>query len=110
MVTVGGNTVVIDIMPSSRRGEGLGYYGLANNIAMSIGPMTGLFLHDAGIGYTWIFCASLGSCLAGFCCATLVKTPYKPPVKRDPISSLFFSKYPGLRAGLILITYKYSIK
>ena len=24
-VTVGGNTVVIDIMPSSRRGEGLGY-------------------------------------------------------------------------------------
>lgn len=32
MVTVGGNTVVIDIMPSSRRGEGLGYYGLSNNI------------------------------------------------------------------------------
>lgn len=44
-VTVGGNTVVVDIMPSSRRGEGLGYYGLANNIAMSVGPMTGLFLH-----------------------------------------------------------------
>ena len=37
MVTVGGNTVVIDIMPSSRRGEGLGYYGLTNNTAMSIG-------------------------------------------------------------------------
>ena len=48
MVTVGGNTVVIDIMPSSRRGEGLGYYGLTNNIAMSIGPMFGLFLHDGG--------------------------------------------------------------
>ena len=29
-VTVSGNTVVIDIMPSSRRGEGIGYYGLAN--------------------------------------------------------------------------------
>ena len=39
MVTVGGNTLVIDIMPSSRRGEGLGYYGLTNNLAMSIGPM-----------------------------------------------------------------------
>ena len=38
-VTVAGNTIVIDIMPSSRRGEGLGYYGLANNIAMSLGPM-----------------------------------------------------------------------
>ena len=59
MVTVGGNTVVIDIMPSSRRGEGLGYYGLANNIAMSIGPMVGLFMHDAGVSYTWIFTSSL---------------------------------------------------
>ena len=52
MVTVSGNTSVSDIMPSSRRGEGLGYYGLANNIAMSIGPMTGLFLHDACLLYT----------------------------------------------------------
>lgn len=66
MVTVGGNTVVIDIMPSSRRGEGLGYYGLSNNIAMAVGPMSGLFLHDAGMSYTTIFCCSLGSCIAGF--------------------------------------------
>lgn len=41
-VTVAGNTVVIDIMPSSRRGEGIGYYGLANNIAMSV-PDGGTF-------------------------------------------------------------------
>ncbi len=111
MVTVGGNTVVIDIMPSSRRGEGLGYYGLANNIAMSIGPMTGLFLHDAGIGYTWIFCASLGSCLAGFCCATLVKTPYKPPVKRNPISLDRFILIKGLPAGasLLLLSIPYGM-
>lgn len=103
MVTVGGNTVVIDIMPSSRRGEGLGYYGLANNIAMSIGPMAGLFLHDAGIGYTWIFCTSLGSCLAGFLCALLVKTPYKPPVKREPISLDRFILLKGLPAGISLL-------
>ena len=111
MVTVGGNTVVIDIMPSSRRGEGLGYYGLANNIAMSIGPMTGLFLHDADIGYTWIFCASLGSCLAGFCCASLVKTPYKPPVKRDPISLDRFILLKGLPAGasLLLLSIPYGM-
>ena len=87
MVTVGGNTVVIDIMPSSRRGEGLGYYGLSNNIAMAVGPMSGLFLHDAGMSYTTIFCCSLGSCIAGFICASLVKTPYKPPVRREPISA-----------------------
>ena len=103
MVTVSGNTIVIDIMPSSRRGEGLGYYGLANNIAMSIGPMTGLFLHDAGADYTLIFCCSLGSCLIGFLCASLVKTTYKPPVKREPISLDRFILLKGIPAGLSLL-------
>ncbi len=103
MVTVSGNTVVIDIMPSSRRGEGLGYYGLANNIAMSIGPMTGLFLHDAGVDYTFIFCCSLGSCLTGFLCASLVKTTYKPPVKQEPVSLDRFILLKGLPAGFSLL-------
>ncbi|WP_347915637.1 MFS transporter, partial [Bacteroides fragilis] len=98
-----GNTIVIDIMPSSRRGEGLGYYGLANNIAMSIGPMTGLFLHDAGADYTLIFCCSLGSCLIGFLCASLVKTTYKPPVKREPISLDRFILLKGIPAGFSLL-------
>ena len=103
MVTVGGNTVVIDIMPSSRRGEGLGYYGLSNNIAMAVGPMSGLFLHDAGVSYTTIFCCSLGSCIAGFICASLVKTPYKPPVKREPISLDRFILLKGIPAGISLL-------
>lgn len=102
-VTVGGNTIVIDIMPSSRRGEGLGYYGLANNTAMSIGPMVGLFMHDAGVGYPLIFCCSLGSCLLGMFCALLVKTPYKPSVKRDPISLDRFILIKGLPAGFSLL-------
>lgn len=103
MVTVGGNTIVIDIMPSSRRGEGLGYYGLANNIAMSIGPMTGLFLHDAGFSYTIVFSASLTSCLLGFLCASLVKTPYKPPVKHEPLSFDRFILLKGIPAGISLL-------
>ena len=103
MVTVGGNTVVIDIMPSSRPGEGLGYYGLSNNIAMAVGPMSGLFLHDAGMSYTTIFCCSLGSCIAGFICASLVKTPYKPPVKREPISLDRFILLKGIPAGISLL-------
>lgn len=102
-VTVGGNTIVIDIMPSSRRGEGLGYYGLANNIAMSIGPMVGLFMHDANVSYPVIFCCSLCSCLAGFLCASLVKTPFKPPIKRPPVSLDRFILLKGLPAGFSLL-------
>lgn len=103
MVTVSGNTIVIDIMPSSRRGEGLGYYGLANNMAMSIGPMTGLFMHDAGVGYTLIFGSSLLAGIIGLTCAWLVKTPYKPSVKREPISLDRFILLKGIPAGISLL-------
>ena len=103
MVTVGGNTLVIDIMPSSRRGEGLGYYGLTNNIAMSIGPMFGLFLHSGGASYTTIFSYALGSCVIGFIAAWTVRTPYKAPVKRAPISLDRFILLKGLPAGFTLL-------
>lgn len=102
-VTVSGNTVVIDIMPSSRRGEGLGYYGLTNNMAMSFGPMTGLFMHDAGVGYTVIFSCALAAGIIGFIFASFVKTPYKPPVRREPISLDRFILIKGLPAGFSLL-------
>ena len=101
-VTVSGNTVVIDIMPSSRRGEGLGYYGLSNNIAMSVGPMVGLFLHDF-YSFQVIFSWALISCSLGLIMATLVKTPVKQPIKREPISLDRFILLKGLPAGLDLL-------
>lgn len=103
MVTVGGNTVVIDIMPSLRRGEGLGYYGLSNNLAMSIGPMFGLFLHNGGASYITIFSYALIACALGFFIANFVKTPYKPPVKREPISLDRFFLLKGIPAGFSLL-------
>ena len=103
MVTVSSNTIVIDIMPSSRRGEGLGYYGLSNNIAMSIGPMTGLFLHDSGMDYPYIFCIATAVCLCGFLSASTVKTPYKPCIKRSALSLDRFILLKGLPAGFCLL-------
>ncbi len=102
MVSVAGNTIVIDILPSSRRGEGLGYYGLANNIAMSFGPMTGLFMHGR-CSYPFIFSCSLASGCLGLLMASLVRTPYKQPVKREPISLDRFFLVKGLPAGISLL-------
>ena len=103
MVTVGGNTLVIDIMPSSRRGEGLGYYGLTNNLAMSVGPMFGLFLHNAGVSYSTVFTYALGAGVLGMLSASMVKTSYRPPVKREPISLDRFILIKGLPGGLSLL-------
>ncbi len=102
MVSVAGNTLVIDIMPSSRRGEGLGYYGLANNIAMSFGPMTGLFMHTV-YSYETIFTCSLLSGSLGMLMASLVKAPRKPPVKREPLSWDRFLLLKGIPAGISLL-------
>lgn len=102
-VTVGGNTLVIDITPSSRRGEALGYYGLTNNTAMSIGPMTGLFLHDAHVSYELIFTVGLSACALGLLMAFLVKAPQKAPVKRPPISLDRFILLKGIPASIALL-------
>jgi len=102
MVTVAGNTVVVDIMPAERRGEGLGYYGLTNNTAMSIGPMVGLFLHDL-ISYEWIFALSLATAGIGLFLASCVKAPAKPKTQRPVLSLDRFILMKGLRAGLALL-------
>lgn len=63
----------------------MGYYGLANNIAMSFGPMTGLFMHTT-CSYEAIFACSFISGSLGIVMASLVKVPRKPPVRREPVS------------------------
>lgn len=104
MVTVAGNTLVIDITPSSRRGEAIGYYGLMNNTAMSFGPMVGLFMHDF-YSFETIFMCSLISGSAGFIMACLIKTPAREPVPREPISLDRFILLKGIRAGVSLLLF-----
>ncbi len=101
-VTVGGNTLVIDITPSQRRGTALGFYGLTNNIAMSIGPMAGLLLHDHQVSFEAIFCCGLGSCIAGLLAASAVKAPVKQTIKRPPISLDRFFLIKGIPASIAL--------
>ena len=43
-LTVANSTMAIDVLPSSRRNEGIGYYGLSNNLAMAIAPTIAIYL------------------------------------------------------------------
>jgi predicted MFS family arabinose efflux permease len=45
-VTVANSTVAIDVLPSSRRTEGIGYYGLSNNVSMAIGPTIAIYIYN----------------------------------------------------------------
>lgn len=49
-------TIVADIVPKDRRGEGIGYYSLSQTLATAIGPFLGMFLTRHG-SYYMIFAA-----------------------------------------------------
>lgn len=42
MATTAVGTIVADLIPTSRRGEGMGYFAMSTNIAMVLGPFVGL--------------------------------------------------------------------
>lgn len=96
-----GNTLVIDIMPSSRRGEGLGYFGVTNNLAMAFGPMTGLFI-ISDENYTLLFVAALITALIGCILASLVKVKFRQPLDRrgKMFSADRFLLFEGIPASL----------
>lgn len=53
--TVANSTVAIDVLHPSRRAEGIGYYGLSNNLATAVAPSIGLFIYEAIGNYQLIF-------------------------------------------------------
>lgn len=98
MLTTAGNTLVIDVMPSSRRGEGLGYYGVTNNLAMAFGPMAGLFIIDSG-NYMLLFATSLVTGIVGLTLGSLVRVPKRELPKGDfKLSADRFFLKEGIRA------------
>ncbi|MGP7815674.1 MFS transporter [Niallia sp. 01092] len=69
MATTAAGTIVADLIPNSRRGEGMGYFSMSMNIAMVIGPFFGLMaVHSWNINSMFLlasFCAFL-SFIIGF--------------------------------------------
>ena len=64
--TVANSTVAIDVLPSSRRAEGIGYYGLSNNLGTAIAPTVGMLIYQWTANYNLIFTISLITAGIGF--------------------------------------------
>lgn len=75
--TVANSTVAIDVLPASRRAEGIGYYGLSNNLAMAIAPSAGIYLYKYTGSFEILFWTSLVIAFIGFISASTVKLPVK---------------------------------
>ena len=82
-------TAVTDVIPSSRRGEGMGWYGLAMTLGMALGPILGLWVAKSfSFHYLFLVCTALAfiaSILSFF-----TKIPAVEHIQKKPIS--FFEK------------------
>ena len=100
--TVSGGSLVTQVIPRNRLGEGIGYYGLANTISMCIGPLLGLYAYRH-LSFTTIFLLLTGVAIAGTSMASLVMIPPRShrPVKRITLDSFFIKS--GLTYSIIQI-------
>jgi MFS family permease len=69
-----GSTVAVDLIPPRKRGEGIGYYGLAMTLAMSVGPLIGLSICNDS-SYNRMFITATSIALAGFILISMIRFP-----------------------------------
>lgn len=80
-VTVANSTVAIDVLPSSRRSEGIGYYGLSNNLAMATGPTVAVYMYNVMHNFTLLFWMLLIIAGIGLAVNSTVKLKPRPIVQ-----------------------------
>lgn len=86
--TVANSTVAIDVLPSSRRNEGIGFYGLSNNLAMAFAPSTGIWIYQATGNFSLLFWVALVLAFAGLFCAASIHHPARTQIKGKPHLSM----------------------
>ena len=98
-LTVSNSTVAIDVLPSSRRTEGIGYYGLSNNLAMAIAPTIGIFVYKLTQSFQLLFWIALVVACAGWLVDASVRLPEKEIVRNK--SKLSLDRFFLLRGWLL---------
>lgn len=75
IVTTGGGTITSDIVPESRRGEGIGIFGLSMTLSMAVGPLIGLQILEYTGSYKVLFITSGILCLIAVIMSFFVSHP-----------------------------------
>lgn len=101
-------TLVADILPQGRRGEGMGYYGMAVNLAMVVGPALGVALYQA-LGFTILFLCGAGVALLSLLASSGLREPHREGPSGGAAPSLTLLEpsalFPATIMGLFALTY-----
>lgn len=100
--TVSGGSLVTQVIPRQRLGEGLGYYGLANTLSMCIGPLIGMYAYRH-FTFTEIFLGLTSVAVVGTGMASMVTIPPRTHkvAKKITVESFFIKS--GIPYSIIQI-------
>ena len=108
-LTTANATVAIDVLPSSRRTEGIGYYGLSNNLAMALAPTIGIYVYQLTHSFEFLFWIALIVACAGWLVDATVTLPSKEIVRNKSKLSLDrFFLVRGWLLGLNMVAFGFS--
>lgn len=100
--TTAATTLIADIAPPRRRGEAMGFFGMAANVAMAIGPMLSIMLLDA-TSFTLLFAISAAVALVSL----LLVLPVSETIIAHPETPLFSREafFPSSIMFIVTLTY-----
>ncbi len=99
LTSVAGNTIAIDVIPSQRRGEGMGFYGLTINLAMSLSPLVAVALYNES-GFRPVVLTGMTIAYIGVISVSLIRYPKRKIISHPPLSLDRFILVKALWAGL----------
>ena len=85
MSTVSSSTLAIDVVPTERRAEGIGYYGTFMNVAMAIGPFFAIHIYQVS-GFSTLLWYAIGMGVLGIIAVAVIKAPVREPQPREKLS------------------------
>lgn len=76
--TVANSTMAIDVLPASRRNEGIGYYGLSNNLGSALAPTVGILVYKHTHHFELLFLLAFITAAIGYLASRRITTPPQP--------------------------------
>ena len=92
--TVANSTMAVDVLPPSRRNEGIGYYGISNNLGSALAPIAALSIYHHTHNFQLLFALALATAAIGLLTALTIHAPSLPPpppaTKHQPLLARLF--------------------
>lgn len=108
VMSTAGSTIAADLLPTKRRGEGIGYYFLTLSIAMAVGPVGSLYLIEQGMPHEMMFLSAAAMIGIGFLLACNVTIPaVKNTEARLTLNGVFERRVFALSLTMLMIALTY---